>query len=128
MPHRTPGLSPLERLAARGWHYVAYTIVFLLSYGGIRIGLGYFPDWLLFGVLIASLAKDLYDEYRLQQDRQPLAYAGVEHAPSNVVLLMFLRADIIMPTGTLAEIPASYWAAGLASLDLVFDLSQDLRA
>lgn len=128
MPHGTPGLLARERLAARALHYLAYTAAFLLCYGGIRYGLGRFPEPLLFGVLLGSIAKDGYDEYRLRRGRQPLAYAGVEHAPSNVVLLAFLATGVVDPAGALAGLPAGYWAGGLAALDLAFDLWQDSRA
>lgn len=76
----------------------------------------------------ASLAKDLVDEYRLQRGRAPVAYAGVEHAPSNAILLVFLATGLVDPAGAHAGVPLEYWAGGLAALDLVFDLSQDLRA
>ena len=128
MPHGTPGLSRRERFAARLLHYVAFTVVFLLLYGGIRLWLGGFPAALLFGVLVVSLGKDLIDEVQLARGRPPVAYAGVEHAPSNAILLGFLATGVVDPAGTLAGVPAAYWAGGLAALDLVFDLSQDLRA
>lgn len=128
MPHGTPGLSRRERFAARLLHYAAFTLFFLLLYGGIRFWLGRFPKDLLVGVLVASLAKDLIDEVLLALGRAPLAYAGVEHAPSNAILLGFLATGVVEPTGSLSGVPVTYWAGGLAALDLVLDLSQDLRA
>ncbi len=128
MPHRTPGLTARERLAARAVHYVGYAAFFGLLYGGVRYGLGRFPDALLFGVLLGSVAKDLYDEYRLRRGRQPLAYAGVEHAPSNLVLLAFLATGVVAPSGAIAGVPAGHWAAGIAAFDLAFDLWQDSRS
>ncbi len=128
MPHGTPGLSPRQRLVARGWHYLAYTVFFLAVYGGVRVVTGGFPEWLLFAILIVSLLKDVYDEIRLQRGGQPLAYAGVEHTPSNVVLIAFLLAGIVEPAGTVAGFPARDVALWLAGVDLVFDLSQDMRA
>lgn len=128
MPHGTPGLSPRQRLLARGWHYLAYTVFFLLVYGGIRVATGEFPTWLLFAVLVVSLLKDVYDEIRLRRGDQPLAYAGVEHAPSNVVLILFLLSGFVAPTGTVLGFPARHVALWLAGIDLVFDLSQDMRA
>lgn len=128
MPHDTPGLAPHERLVARLWHYVAYSILFLLVYGGVRLSLGYFPDALLFGILIISVLKDVYDEYRLQRGGQPLGYAGFEHTPSNLVLIVFLAGGFIEPSGTFGGFTATEVAIGLAAFDLVFDLSQDLRA
>lgn len=128
MPHGTPGLSPRQRLVARGWHYLGYTVLFLLLYGGIRLSLGRFPEWLLFAVLVGSLLKDVYDEFRLQRGGQPLAYAGVEHTPSNVILIAFLLSGFVDPTGAVQGFPAHDVALGLAVVDLVFDLSQDMRA
>lgn len=128
MPHGTPGLSPGQKLLARGWHYLAYSIFFLLVYGGIRLWLGWFPVWLLFAVLVVSLLKDVYDEFRLQRGGQPLGYAGIEHSPSNAVLIGFLLTGVIDPAGTVVGFPARDVALWLAAVDLVFDLSQDLRA
>lgn len=128
MPHGTPGLSPRQRLLARGWHYVAYTVFFLLVYGGVVVATGGFPTWLLFAILVGSLLKDVYDEIRLQRGGQPLAYAGVEHAPSNVVLAAFLVSGVVAPTGTILGYPTGDVALWLAVVDLVFDLSQDMRA
>jgi len=128
MPHKTPGLSPRQRLVARGWHYLAYSVFFLLLYGGIRLALGRFPAWLLFAVLVGSLLKDVYDEIRLRRGRQPIAYAGLEHAPSNAVLIAFLLSGFVGPTGSLLGVPARDVALGLAVFDLLFDLSQDVRA
>lgn len=128
MPHGTPGLSPRERLAARGWHYLAYAVFFSLVYGGILATTGEFPRWLLFAVLVGSLLKDVYDEIRLQQGGQPLAYAGIEHAPSNGVLIVFLLSGLVAPTGSILGYPANEVALWLAVVDLVFDLSQDVRA
>lgn len=128
MPHGTPGLSPRQRLVARGWHYLAYSVLFLLLYGGIRLSTGQFSEWLLFAVLVGSLLKDVYDEIRLQRGGQPLAYAGIEHAPSNAILIIFLLSGFIDPTGTVLGVPARDIALGLAVVDLLFDLSQDMRA
>ena len=128
MPHGTPGLSPRQRLVARGWHYLGYSVLFLLLYGGIRVSTGQFPEWLLFAVLVGSLLKDVYDEIRLQRGGQPLAYVGVEHAPSNAVLIAFLLSGFIDPTGTIIGVPARNVALGIAVVDLLFDLSQDMRA
>lgn len=128
MPHGTPGLSPRQRLVARGWHYLAYTVLFLVLYGGIRVWTGGFPEWLLFAVLVGSLLKDVYDELRLQRGGQPLGYAGVEHAPSNAILIAFLLSGFIDPTGTVLGVSARNIALGLAVIDLLFDLSQDMRA
>lgn len=128
MPHGTAGLTPRQRLVARGWHYLGYSILFLLLYGGIRLSLGRFPEWLLFAVLVGSLLKDVFDEIRLQRGGQPLAYAGVEHAPSNAILIVFLLSGFVDPTGAVLGIPARDVALGLAVVDLLFDLSQDMRA
>jgi hypothetical protein len=128
MPHGTPNLSPRQRLVARGWHYLGYTVFFLLLYGGIRVSLGRFPEWLLFGVLAVSLLKDVYDELRLRRGSQPFAYAGIEHTPSNAVLIAFLLSGFVDPTSTVLGVPAREVALWLAVVDLVFDLSQDMRA
>lgn len=129
MPHGTPrDRSPHQKLVARGWHYLGYSAFFLLLYGGIRLTIGRFPEWLLFGVLVGSLLKDVYDEIRLRRGGQPLAYAGVEHAPSNVVLIIFLLSEFVNPTGTVLGIPTRNVALGLAVVDLLFDFSQDVRA
>jgi hypothetical protein len=128
MPHGTDGLSPRQRLFARGWHYLGYSVFFSLLYGGIRLSTGRFPDWLLFGVLVGSLLKDVYDELRLQRGGQPLGYAGIEHAPSNAVLIIFLLSGFIEPTGSVLSLPARDIAVALAVVDLLFDLSQDMRA
>ena len=128
MPHGTSGLSPRRRLVARGWHYLGYSVLFSLLYGGIRVSTGEFPEWLLFAVLVGSLLKDVYDEIRLQRGGQPLTYAGVEHAPSNAVLIAFLLSGFIDPVGTVVGVPARDVALGIAVVDLLFDLSQDMRA
>lgn len=128
MPHGTPGLSPRQRLVARGWHYLAYGLLFALVYGGVRLYFGEFPEWLLFAVLVGSLLKDVYDELRLRRGGQPLAYAGVEHAPSNAVLIIFLLTGFVTPAGAVLGFPASDVAVWLAGFDLLFDLSQDMRA
>lgn len=127
MPETTPG-SGASALSSRTRHYAAYAAAFLVVYGGIRLPLGRFPASLLFGILIGSLLKDLYDEYRLRTGREPLAYAGFEHAPSNAVLAAFLLLGVISPAGMFASVPLARWALGLAVLDLAFDLWQDLRA
>jgi hypothetical protein len=128
MPHGTRGLSPRQRLVARGWHYLGYGVFFLVLYGGIRLSLGRFPEWLLFAVLVGSLLKDVYDETRLQRGGQPLAYGGIEHAPSNVILVVFLLSGVVDPAGAILGVPARDVALGLAVVDLVFDLWQDVRA
>lgn len=106
MPHGTPGLSPRQRLLARGWHYLAYTVLFVVVYGGILATTGAFPTWLLFAVLVGFLLKDVYDEIRLQRGGQPLVYAGIEHAPSNGVLIVFLLSGLVAPTGSILGYPA----------------------
>ena len=126
-PHATPGLTPTERLAARWLHYVGFGVLFAVVYGGLALS-GRFSRWLLFGVLFVSLGKDVYDEYRLQRGDPPLLYAGVEHAPSNLVLLVLLLSGLLDPAGSFAGVSAWSWAVLLAAVDLVFDVSQDLRA
>jgi hypothetical protein len=128
MPHRTPGLTARERLVARGWHYVVFGILSLVGYGAVVVVLGEFPELLLLGILVASFLKDVFDEYRLWQGRVPLGYAGIEHSPSNAVLIAFLLLDVIEPTGTVLGVSVESVALWLAAIDLVFDLSQDARA
>ncbi len=113
---------------ARGWHYLGYGVFFSLVYGGIRVYLGEFPEWALFAVLVGSLLKDVSDEVRLRRGGQPLAYAGIEHAPSNAVLIVFVLSGGIDPVGTVLGVPSRDVALWLAVVDLVFDLSQDVRA
>lgn len=127
VPHSTPGRRSDRRLVARWPHYVAFTALFGAAYGGLALA-GRFPRWLLFGVLLVSLAKDVYDEYRLRRGQPPLIYAGVEHAPSNVVLLALSLSGVLVPTGAFVGVSAWSWAVTLAAVDLVFDVSQDLRA
>ena len=127
MPHSTPGLTATERLAARWHHYVAFGALFALVYGGLALA-GRFPRWLLFGLLAVSIGKDVLDEFRLRQGAPPLVYAGVEHAPSNVVLLVLLLSGTLAPAGAFLGVSAWSWALVLAAFDLVFDVSQDLRA
>ena len=107
--------------------YVASTLASLAVYGGVRLYLGSLPVALLFGALGVSIAKDLYDEYRIRRGRPPLLYAGVEHAPSNAVLLALLATGFVDPPGAVGGVPLADWAMGLAVFDLAFDLSQDLR-
>ncbi|WP_154018486.1 hypothetical protein [Halolamina rubra] len=128
MPHGTPGLTPRQRLVARGWHYLVYSVLFLVLYGGIRLVTGGFPEWLLFAVLVGSVLKDLYDELRLQRGGQPLGYAGIEHSPSNAVLIVFLLSGFVDPAGSVLGVPARDVALVIAVGDLLFDLSQDMRA
>lgn len=123
-----PGLSARERLLARASHYVAFGVLFSLLYGGIVLVRGGFPPWLLLAVLVGSLLKDVYDEIRIQRGGQPLAYAGIEHTPSNLVLLAFLLSGVVDPAGSLFGVPVETLAVGLAVVDTVFDLSQDARA
>jgi hypothetical protein len=115
-------------LLARGAHYLAFGVLFALLYGGVVLRLGRFPTWLLLGILGASLFKDVYDEIRLRQGGQPLAYAGIEHTPSNLVLLAFLLTGVVDPAGSLVGVPVESLAIGLAVVDTVFDLWQDARA
>lgn len=128
MPHRTPGLSRRERVLARLGHYAGFTLLFAAVYAGVVRYYGRLPEGLLFGVLGASLLKDLLDEYRLRRGGRPLAYAGVEHAPSNLVLLAMLAAGYVDPAGSFAGISLLRWGLGLAAADLFFDLWQDARA
>ena len=127
MPQATPGLSATERLATRWHHYVAFGGLFAVVYGWLALS-GRFPGWLLFGVLFVSLTKDVYDEYRLRRGDPPLIYAGVEHAPSNAVLLVLLLSGWLVPAGAFLGVSSWSWAVLLAAVDLVFDVSQDLRA
>ena len=127
MPDGTPGLGPRERLLARGLHYVVFGVLFLGIYGAIVRFTGAFPTWLLLAILALSLLKDLYDEVRLRRGSQPLAYAGIEHTPSNLVLLGFLLFDVVDPVGTVLGVPVESLAVGLAVVDTVFDLWQDAR-
>lgn len=128
MSHTQPDQTARQRFRARLWHYFAFTVFFALLYGGIRRWLGLFPDRLLFTILIVSVLKDLFDEYRLQRGGAPLAYASIEHSPSNAVLILFILNGVITPTGMYFGIAAPTWALALAIGDLLFDLSQDARA
>ncbi|MEF8819945.1 MAG: hypothetical protein V5A31_13165 [Haloferacaceae archaeon] len=128
MPHGTPGLTARERLVARAGHYLAFTLLFLAVYGGVVVALGRFPEPLLLGILVVSLAKDVYDELRLRRGGSPLGYAGIEHAPSNAVLIAFVLGGVIDPVGTVGGVSVASLALGLAAVDLVFDLWQDARA
>ena len=128
MPHRTTDGSPSTRISARLWHYVASGLAFGVVYGWFVVERGGVPDALLFGVLLVSLAKDAYDEIRLRRGDGPLVYGGVEHSPSNAILLVLLLGGGVDPTGAFAGVSAHAWAVVLAAFDLAFDLSQDLRA
>jgi hypothetical protein len=90
--------------------------------------LGAFPESLLLGILVVSFLKDVVDEYRLWQGRDPLGYAGIEHSLSNAVLIAFILLDVIQPTGTVLGLSVESVALWLAAIDLVFDRSQDARA
>lgn len=113
-------------LARRTYYYLGFFVVFLGLYGGVALVMGAFPDWLLFGVLLFSVAKDVVDEYLIWLGEGPVAYGRIEHNPSNVVLLLFLAAGIVEPAGTVLGAPSRV-AAALAAVDLAFDGSQDLR-
>ena len=128
MSDESPGPSPGERLLARTGHYAAFLLLFGVVYGGVVFANGGIPDAALFGILLASLLKDAYDEYRLRRGLGPLTYGGVEHASSNAVLLALLLGGYVDPTGAFAGVTARAWAVGLAAGDLLFDLSQDARA
>jgi hypothetical protein len=128
VPHGTPGLTTRERLVARVGHYLAFGLLFLVVYGGVVLVLGRFPEPLLLGILVVSFAKDLYDEVRLRRGGMPLGYAGIEHAPSNAVLIAMILAGVIDPAGTVVGVPVEPVALVLAAVDLVFDLWQDARA
>ena len=125
-PPATSG-RPVADVAARWPYYFVFGTLFAVVYGGLTLA-GRFPRWLLFGVLFVSLGKDVYDEYRLRRGGEPLIYAGVEHAPSNVVLLALLLSGLLEPSGSVLGVSAWSWAALLAAVDLVFDVSQDIRA
>ena len=127
MPNARPGRPATGRLAARWRHYVAFGALYVVVYGGLALA-GRFPRWLLFGLLLVSLGKDLLDEYRLRRGGGPLVYAGIEHAPSDVVLLVLLLAGTLVPAGSFLGASAWSWAVLLAAVDLVLDVSQDLRA
>ena len=128
MSDQSPGPSPGERLLARAGHYAAFFLLFGVVYGGVVLANGEIPDAALFCVLFASLLKDAYDEYRLRRGLRPLTYGGVEHAPSNAVLLALLLGGYVDPAGAFVGVTARTWAVGLAGGDLLFDLSQDARA
>ena len=128
MPHGTSGPSPGERLVAGARNYVVFGVLSVVGYGGVVIVLGRFPEPLLLGILVASALKDVYDEYRLRRGDGPLAYAGIEHSPSNAVLIAFVLTGVIRPTGTVLGVSVGTLALWLAAADLVFDLSQDARA
>lgn len=123
-----PSHTPASRIRARLRHYIAYVVVFLVVYGGVVVGLGRFPRWLLFGVLGVSILKDLLDEIRMARGGSPLGFAGFEHAPSNLVLLGLLLTGVVDPVGGVLGVDAGTLAVVLAGFDLAFDLSQDLRA
>lgn len=107
--------------------YLLYGLGFLGVYSGIVVGLGRFPSWLLFAILLISLGKDLVDEYCIQQGGEPLAYGSIEHNPSNIVLLGFLLGDLIQPTGVIAGISTEMLAVAAAFADFLLDGSQDVR-
>lgn len=114
-------------LARRTYYYLGFFVVFLGLYGGVVLVLEGFPDRLLFGVLLLSLAKDVVDEYLIWLGDKPVAYGRIEHNPSNLVLLLFLASGVVEPAGTVLGAPARGVAAALAFLDLALDGSQDLR-
>jgi hypothetical protein len=128
MAHGTPGLTPRERFRARLRHYLAYTVLFVLVYGAVRLLLGSFPVPLLLGILLVSLGKDVVDELRLRRGGKPVGYAGIEHAPSNAVLLLFVLSGFVTPAGAVGPVSVRTLVLVLAAVDLVFDLSQDARA
>lgn len=123
-------LGPLRRRLA---HYAVFTVLFAMLYAGVLVGNGSFPPALLFGILALSLVKDVLDEVRLQRGDGPIAFLMVEHLPSNLVLLGLLGTGVVVPPGALALPGAgtsvSLWAlaVGLAAVDALVDLSQDLR-
>ena len=97
-------------------------------YGGIHVWIGSVPNRLLFAVLIMSVLKDLYDEYRLQPGGQSLVYANIGHSPSNAVLIVFTPTGVIDPSGRHLGAPTATWALALAVVDLLFGLSRDTQA
>lgn len=117
-------------LRGRHRHYLFYFAVFLTLYS-ILAAVGVSGQvWFLF-VLIA-LAKDTVDEFLLRIIGQPLAYRRIEHAPSNVVILLFLLTGAATVPGTV-ELPAlgtvglTAVTVGLAAVDTAWDLWQDAR-
>lgn len=116
-------MEPGRRL----YYYIGFFVVFAWVYGVLTLVLNRFPDWLLFGILVVSLGKDLVDEVRMRSGGDPVAYARIEHNPSNVVLLFFLATGFVEPVGEVLSVPLLWVAYGLAVVDLVLDGSQDFR-
>lgn len=114
-------------LGSRLTYYAAFTVIFGGIYFGILMTLERFPVWLLFLILLVSLGKDLVDEYRIRKGNGPLAFASIEHNPSNFVLAGLLLSGVVEPTGTVAGLSTRWLALGLAIFDAGLDGWQDVR-
>ncbi|MFB6104309.1 MAG: hypothetical protein ABEJ57_04390 [Halobacteriaceae archaeon] len=79
-------------------------------------------------VLGVSLGKDLIDEVRMRRGGEPVAYATIEHTPSTIVLLALLLVGRVTFGPAIAGIDRQAITAAVGTVDLVLDISQDLRA
>lgn len=114
-------------LLSRLRYYPPFLVGFGVVYGAVWLALDGFPGELALVILVASLLKDLVDEVRIRRGGSALAYASLEHAPSNVVLLLLLAAGEVTPVGTVGGLEVAWLTAVVGLLDLALDVSQDLR-
>lgn len=113
-------------LTQRTDYYVLWTAIFLIVYGGATTFLEV-PATVWLSIVVISLLKDIYDEIRIYRGGTPLAYADIEHNPSNILILVFIAVGIINPDGSTLRISNTVLIVAMSLIDLVIDGWQDLR-
>jgi hypothetical protein len=111
-------------LTSRTEYYGLWTLAFLAVYGAAILLLD-IPDVIWAAVPAVLLLKDLYDEIRIRDGKESVAYADIEHNPSNIVMLLFMASGFLSLEGTVSGIGLQPAAAVLATLDLLVDGRQD---
>ena len=113
-------------LTRRSEYYGLWTIIFAVLYGAATY-LFEPPSWIWIAVTSLFLIKDLLDEYLINSGSSSLAYADIEHNPSNIVILAFSALGVISLEGTTFSVSNALLIPGLAFVDLLLDGSQDLK-
>lgn len=114
-------------LTSRTEYYGLWFLIFLAIYGGAVVIFGSIPANILLLIIGGLILKDIADEYRISRGEKSIAYADVEHNPSNIVILIFTFTGILSLSGSIAGIEKSILVPVLAGIDLLLDGSQDFR-
>lgn len=108
-------------------YYPPYFLIFTVIYGVALYLTGPLPGWFVFAILGLSVAKDLIDELRIGRGEDPIAYATIEHNPSNIVLLVAIILGFVRFGPPIAGFDRATIAIAVAVFDFLLDGAQDLR-